>query len=50
MPAPAALAEYEADRLPKTAEIVRLNRLGGLELVVDVVSALARTSAGGLRT
>jgi 2-polyprenyl-6-methoxyphenol hydroxylase-like FAD-dependent oxidoreductase len=36
-----ALAAYEADRLPKTAEIVRLNRSGGPERVVDVVSALA---------
>ena len=41
LPAPAALAAYEAERLPKTAEIVRLNRLGGPERVVDVVSALA---------
>jgi 2-polyprenyl-6-methoxyphenol hydroxylase-like FAD-dependent oxidoreductase len=41
MPAAAALAAYEADRLPTTAEIVRLNRLGGPERVVDVVSALA---------
>ncbi len=41
MPAPEALAAYEADRLPKTAEIVRLNRMGGPERVVDVVSALA---------
>ncbi len=36
-----ALAAYEADRLPKTREIVRLNRMGGPERVVDVVSALA---------
>ena len=42
MPATAdALAAYEADRLPKTREIVRLNRMGGPERVVDVVSALA---------
>jgi 2-polyprenyl-6-methoxyphenol hydroxylase-like FAD-dependent oxidoreductase len=41
MPAEVALAAYEADRLPKTAEIVRLNRSGGPERVVDVVSALA---------
>jgi 2-polyprenyl-6-methoxyphenol hydroxylase-like FAD-dependent oxidoreductase len=38
---PAALAAYEAERRPKTAEIVRLNRLGGPERVVDVVSARA---------
>ena len=36
-----ALRDYEAERLPKTAEIVRLNRTGGPERVVDVVSALA---------
>jgi 2-polyprenyl-6-methoxyphenol hydroxylase-like FAD-dependent oxidoreductase len=41
MPVPAALAAYEADRLPKTAEIVRLNRSGGPERVVDVVSERA---------
>jgi 2-polyprenyl-6-methoxyphenol hydroxylase-like FAD-dependent oxidoreductase len=36
-----ALKAYEAERLPKTAEVVRLNRSGGPERVVDVVSALA---------
>jgi len=36
-----ALREYETDRLPRTAEIVRLNRSGGPERVVDVVSARA---------
>ncbi len=41
MPAEQALAAYEAERLPKTAEIVRLNRSGGPERVVDVVSARA---------
>jgi 2-polyprenyl-6-methoxyphenol hydroxylase-like FAD-dependent oxidoreductase len=40
-PVEAALAAYEAERLPKTAEIVRSNRSGGPERVVDVVSALA---------
>lgn len=40
-PVPAALGEYEVERLAKTAEIVRLNRMGGPERVVDVVSALA---------
>src|SRR5271166_2457631 len=40
-PVPEALAAYEAERLPHTAEIVRLNRLGGPERVVDVVSARA---------
>ena len=37
----AALAAYAADRLPKTAEIVRANRKGGPERVVDEVSARA---------
>ncbi len=36
-----ALAAYQAERLPKTSELVRLNRLGGPERVVDVVSARA---------
>jgi 5-methylphenazine-1-carboxylate 1-monooxygenase len=37
----AALAAYEADRLPKTAEIVRNNRLGGPEGVIDEVERRA---------
>jgi len=37
----AALATYAAERLPKTAEIVRANRKGGPERVVDEVSARA---------
>ena len=36
-----ALAEYEAERLPKTAEIVRLNRKGGPERVIDEMEKLA---------
>jgi 2-polyprenyl-6-methoxyphenol hydroxylase-like FAD-dependent oxidoreductase len=40
-PGPSALAAYEAERLPKTAEIVRSNRRGGPERVVDVVSERA---------
>ncbi len=36
-----ALAAYEADRLPKTAEIVALNRKGGPERVIDEVEKLA---------
>jgi 2-polyprenyl-6-methoxyphenol hydroxylase-like FAD-dependent oxidoreductase len=36
-----ALAAYEAERLPKTAEIVRLNRKGGPEGVIDAVEQLA---------
>jgi 2-polyprenyl-6-methoxyphenol hydroxylase-like FAD-dependent oxidoreductase len=39
--APTALAAYEAERLPKTAEIVRSNRRGGPERIVDVVSERA---------
>jgi 2-polyprenyl-6-methoxyphenol hydroxylase-like FAD-dependent oxidoreductase len=36
-----ALAAYERDRLPPTAEIVRSNRKGGPEGVIDAVEALA---------
>jgi 2-polyprenyl-6-methoxyphenol hydroxylase-like FAD-dependent oxidoreductase len=36
-----ALADYEDDRLSKTAEIVRLNRTGGPERVIDEVEKLA---------
>jgi 2-polyprenyl-6-methoxyphenol hydroxylase-like FAD-dependent oxidoreductase len=35
------LAMYEAERLPMTAEIVRLNRKGGPERVIDAVEELA---------
>ncbi|WP_146590563.1 flavin-dependent oxidoreductase [Puniceibacterium confluentis] len=37
----AALWAYEKDRLPKTAEVVRTNRLGGPERVIDAVEKLA---------
>ncbi len=36
-----ALLAYEAERLPKTAEIVTLNRKGGPERVIDEVEKLA---------
>jgi len=36
-----ALSAYEADRLPPTAQIVRMNRKGGPEGVIDAVEALA---------
>jgi 2-polyprenyl-6-methoxyphenol hydroxylase-like FAD-dependent oxidoreductase len=36
-----ALSLYEEDRLPKTAEIVRLNRTGGPERVIDEVERRA---------
>ena len=36
-----ALHEYEEERLAKTAEIVRLNRKGGPERVIDEVEKLA---------
>jgi 2-polyprenyl-6-methoxyphenol hydroxylase-like FAD-dependent oxidoreductase len=36
-----ALWAYEQDRLPKTAEVVRLNRTGGPERVIDEVEKLA---------
>ena len=39
-----ALAVYEDERLPKTAEIVRLNRTGGPERVIDEVEK--RSPAG----
>jgi len=37
----AALAAYQHERLPLTAEIVRANRTGGPEQVIDAVEALA---------
>ena len=40
-PAEEALAEYEAVRRPATAEIVRSNRIGGPERVVDLIAARA---------
>jgi len=36
-----ALYLYELERLPKTAEVVRLNRIGGPERVIDEVEKLA---------
>ena len=36
-----ALAAYEAVRLPATAEIVAMNRVGGPERVIDAIEALA---------
>ncbi len=36
-----ALAAYEAERLPKTAEVVHLNRKGGPERVIDEVEKRA---------
>jgi 5-methylphenazine-1-carboxylate 1-monooxygenase len=41
LPALEALAGYEAERRPKTTEIVHSNRRGGPERVVDVVSERA---------
>ena len=38
---PSALRRYEAERLELTAEIVRSNRSGGPERVIDAVEALA---------
>ena len=40
-PVPEALAAYEAERLPATAAVVRSNRIGGPERVVDLVAARA---------
>jgi 5-methylphenazine-1-carboxylate 1-monooxygenase len=36
-----ALAQYEQERLPATAQIVRMNRKGGPEGVIDAVESLA---------
>src|SRR5881227_2861750 len=36
-----ALWAYEQERLPMTAQIVRMNRTGGPEGVIDAVEALA---------
>ena len=38
---PAALAAYDAQRRPATADIVRSNRIGGPERVVDLVASRA---------
>jgi 2-polyprenyl-6-methoxyphenol hydroxylase-like FAD-dependent oxidoreductase len=40
-PVPEALATYEAERLPATAAVVRSNRIGGPERVVDLVASRA---------
>ncbi|OWU83079.1 salicylate 1-monooxygenase [Oceanicola sp. 22II-s10i] len=37
----AALYQYEKERLPKTAEVVRTNRIGGPERVIDEVEKIA---------
>ncbi len=42
----AALAAYEAERLPATAQIVRMNRRGGPEGVIDAVEQLAPEGFG----
>ncbi len=39
-----ALAAYDAERRPATAEIVRANRAGGPECVIDAVEAVAPDS------
>jgi 2-polyprenyl-6-methoxyphenol hydroxylase-like FAD-dependent oxidoreductase len=41
LPAEEALAAYEAERLPATAGVVRSNRLGGPERVIDLVAGRA---------
>ena len=40
-PAPAALRAYEAERLPATTAVVRSNRVGGPERVIDFVASRA---------
>ena len=50
-PAPAALQAYEAERLPATTAIVRSNRAGGPERVIDLVAGrapLGFTSVGAV--
>ena len=46
----AALAAYEAQRLPKTAEIVRNNRQGGPEGVIDEVERRRPMASATSRT
>ena len=41
LPTVAALRAYEAERLPATTELVRSNRVGGPERVIDLVAARA---------
>jgi len=41
LPAPEALAAYEAERRPATAAIVQSNRAGGPERVIDLIAARA---------
>jgi 2-polyprenyl-6-methoxyphenol hydroxylase-like FAD-dependent oxidoreductase len=41
MPVAEALAAYEAERLPATAAVVRSNRVGGPERVIDVIAERA---------
>jgi 2-polyprenyl-6-methoxyphenol hydroxylase-like FAD-dependent oxidoreductase len=41
MPVAEALAAYEAERLPATAAVVRSNRVGGPERVIDVIAGRA---------
>ena len=48
-PVPEALAAYEAERLPATAAVVRSNRIGGPERVVDLVAARAPNGFGRIQ-
>ncbi len=43
-----ALAAYQAERLPATAAVVRSNRTGGPERVIDLVAARAPNGFAGL--
>jgi 2-polyprenyl-6-methoxyphenol hydroxylase-like FAD-dependent oxidoreductase len=45
-----ALWRYEQERLPPTAEIVRMNRRGGPEGVIDAVEALAPEGFGDINS
>ncbi|KMK67934.1 flavin-dependent oxidoreductase [Puniceibacterium sp. IMCC21224] len=46
----AALWTYEKDRLPKTAEVVRTNRVGGPERVIDEVEKRAPAGFSDINT
>ena len=45
-PVPEALGAYEGERLPATAAVVRSNRLGGPERVIDLVAVRAPDGFG----
>jgi hypothetical protein len=48
-PVPEALAAYQAERLPATTAVVRSNRIGGPERVVDLAAAHPRLVSPAFR-